>query len=41
MKKTWLLLAAYLFSITGFAQTDNTQNALLWKVSGNGLAKPS
>jgi uncharacterized protein YbaP (TraB family) len=37
MKKIWLA-ALSLLSLTGFAQNEK---ALLWKISGNGLAKPS
>lgn len=42
MKKNLFLIAIILFGFTGKAQTgDSSQNSLLWKISGNGLEKPS
>lgn len=42
MKKTFLLALYYLlFSVTLFSQDKDQQTSLLWKVSGNGLAKPT
>ena len=38
MKKATLLLLALL---TGMANAQTNENSLLWKISGNGLAKPS
>lgn len=42
MKKTFLsALLCILFTITLFAQHKQQQTSLLWKVSGNGLSKPT
>ncbi|TMI96769.1 MAG: TraB/GumN family protein, partial [Bacteroidetes bacterium] len=30
-----------MIAITGLAQKNNNDNTLLWKISGNGLKKPS
>lgn len=36
-----LLVSLSLLSLTGFTQTNKTPHTLLWKISGNGLEKPS
>lgn len=42
MKRNFLLAAfCLLSSVVAVAQQNNTDNALLWKVTGNGLKKPS
>ncbi len=38
--KSWSFILYITFSFSGFSQTTNT-NALCWKVSGQGLSKPS
>jgi uncharacterized protein len=41
MKKYGLAFLMGLVSIAGSAQNNSSENTLLWKISGNGLAKPS
>ena len=41
MKRFSAGLVASLFAITAFAQKGDENNTLLWKISGNGLQKPS
>ncbi|MGV3764531.1 MAG: TraB/GumN family protein [Chitinophagaceae bacterium] len=40
-RRFFLIIAVLLFSISVSAQTSITQNTLLWRISGNGLEKPS
>ena len=40
MKKIFLLLALYILTFSTFSQS-RTDNTLLWRISGNGLKKPS
>ncbi|WP_379089900.1 hypothetical protein [Pedobacter sp. UC225_65] len=39
--KASLLIAFFFLSSNTFAQNKNKDNALLWKIEGNGLQKPS
>lgn len=41
MKRLSAVLLASLVAITSFAQNEKENNTLLWKISGNGLDKPS
>jgi uncharacterized protein YbaP (TraB family) len=42
MKRICVVLLSGLLGITAFSQkNNNTENTLLWKISGNGLKKPS
>ncbi len=42
MKRISAVLLGSIMAITAFAQKNNTdENTLLWKISGNGLKKPS
>ena len=41
MKKISALLLVSLVALTTFAQSEKENNTLLWKISGNGLNKPS
>jgi uncharacterized protein len=41
MKRFSALVLGGMIAITALAQKNNTDNTLLWKVSGNGLKKPS
>ena len=41
MKRFSALLLGSIMAIAAFAQKNNTDNTLLWKISGNGLKKPS
>jgi len=41
MKRFSAVLLSSLISITALTQKNNTDNTLLWKISGNGLKKPS
>jgi len=41
MKRFSAGLVVSLFAITAFSQKDEQNNTLLWKISGNGLQKPS
>lgn len=41
MKRFSALLLGSIMAIAAFAQKNNTNNTLLWKISGNGLKKPS
>lgn len=41
MKNTFLALGLFLVSLPLFAQKSNGNNTLLWRISGNGLSRPS
>jgi uncharacterized protein YbaP (TraB family) len=41
MKRISAALLVSLLAVTAFAQKENENNTLLWKISGNGLDKPS
>jgi uncharacterized protein len=41
MKGICAVLLGSLLSVTAFSQKNNSENTLLWKISGNGLKKPS
>ncbi len=41
MKRFSAVLLGSIMTIAALAQKNNTENTLLWKISGNGLAKPS
>ncbi|MGZ8523181.1 MAG: TraB/GumN family protein [Chitinophagaceae bacterium] len=41
MKRFSAVLLGSIMAIAALAQKNNTENTLLWKISGNGLAKPS
>jgi len=41
MKKLSTGLIVSLVALSTFAQNSNENNTLLWKISGNGIAKPS
>ena len=41
MKRISAVLFGSIMAITAFAQKNNDDNTLLWKISGNGLSKPS
>jgi uncharacterized protein YbaP (TraB family) len=41
MKRISAVLLGSIMAITAFAQKNNPDNTLLWKISGNGLKKPS
>ena len=41
MKRISAALLGSIMAITAFAQKNNTDNTLLWKISGNGLKNPS
>lgn len=41
MKRISAVMLLSLMALQGFSQKDNDNNTLLWKVSGNGLQKPS
>jgi uncharacterized protein YbaP (TraB family) len=41
MKRISALLFGTMMAITAFTQKNTSENSLLWKISGNGLKKPS
>ena len=41
MKRFCAIVLGSMITITALAQKNNTDNTLLWKISGNGLKKPS
>lgn len=41
MKGICAVLLGSLLSVTAYSQKNNSENTLLWKISGNGLKKPS
>jgi uncharacterized protein YbaP (TraB family) len=41
MKRISALLVGTMIALTAFAQKNASENTLLWKISGNGLKKPS
>jgi uncharacterized protein len=41
MKRISAVLLASIMTITAFAQKNNSDKTLLWKISGNGLKTPS
>jgi uncharacterized protein len=41
MKRFSAIVLGSMIAITGLAQKNNNDNTLLWKISGNGLKKPS
>lgn len=41
MNRFCAVLFGSLLSVTAFTQKNNSENTLLWKISGNGLKKPS
>ena len=41
MKRISAVLLGSFMAISAFAQKNNSDHTLLWKISGNGLAKPS
>lgn len=41
MKRLSAIVLGSIIAITTLAQKNNTENTLLWKISGNGIKKPS
>jgi len=41
MRKLIFTLLAVIISLSGIAQTDKLENAVLWKITGNNLSEPS